>query len=57
MYPINTDVRKARIFLWFWRIEIMKKFLSLVLAMAMMLTLVACGGGSKGEKVVKIGVF
>ncbi len=34
----------------------MKKFLSLVLALAMMLALVACGGGG-GEKVVKIGVF
>jgi len=34
----------------------MKKFLALVLAMAMMLALVACGGGG-GEKVVKIGVF
>lgn len=44
----------------------MKKFLALVLALAMALALVACGGGetaqqgseqSAGEKVVKIGVF
>ena len=42
----------------------MKKFFALVLALAMTLALVACGGGddgtadqSSGEKVVKIGVF
>ncbi|MGM9573777.1 MAG: ABC transporter substrate-binding protein [Hominicoprocola sp.] len=42
----------------------MKKFLAFVLALAMTLALVACGGGdtgttdqSSGEKVVKIGVF
>ena len=44
----------------------MKKFLAFVLALAMALALVACGGGetaqqgseqSAGEKVVKIGVF
>ena len=39
----------------------MKKFLAMILALCMVLSLVACGGGSgsadSGEKVVKIGVF
>ena len=42
--------------------EIMKKFFALILALAMVLSLVACGGKddagkNDGEKVVKIGVF
>jgi len=39
----------------------MKKFLAMILALCMVLSLVACGGGSdaadSGEKIVKIGVF
>ena len=35
----------------------MKKFLSLLLASAMVFGLVGCGSSSSGEKVVKIGVF
>ncbi|MBE6971640.1 MAG: amino acid ABC transporter substrate-binding protein [Ruminococcaceae bacterium] len=35
----------------------MKKFFALILALAMVLSLVACGGKDDGAKVVKIGVF
>ena len=35
----------------------MKKLISLLLACVMIFALAACGGGSDGEKVVKIGVF